>query len=67
MKGYFIKSMTVFVMVFVLLSGCGTRTAEVTKIPYGVSDSSAAHGEDFYFPKEIFRKGVSIRRVKSRI
>ena len=52
MKGYFIKSMTVFVMVFVLLSGCGTRTAEVTKIPYGVSDSSAAHGEDFYFPKE---------------
>ena len=52
MKGYSIKSMTVFVMVFVLLSGCGTRTTEVTKIPYGVSDSSEAHDEDFYFPKE---------------
>ena len=32
MKGYFSKSMTVFVMVFVVLSGCGTRTVEVTQV-----------------------------------
>ena len=52
MKGYLMKSMTVFVMVFVLLSGCGTRTAETVRMSYDVSDSSEAHDEDFYFPKE---------------
>ena len=52
MKGYFIKSMTVFVMVFVLLSGCGTRTAETVRISSDSSDSSEARDEDFYFPKE---------------
>ena len=52
MKGYLMKSMTVFVMAFVLLSGCGTRTAETVRMSSDVSDSSEAHDEDFYFPKE---------------
>ena len=52
MKGYFSKSMTVFVMVFVVLSGCGTRTVEVTQVRPEESCSSAASEEDFYFPDE---------------
>ena len=52
MKGYFLKSMTVFVMVFVLLSGCGVRTAELVRISSDEADSSEAHDESFYFPKE---------------
>lgn len=67
MKGYFLKSMTVFVMAFVLLSGCGARTVEITRSASGSagssgshgsadasgsSDSSEASGGDFYFHEE---------------
>ena len=58
MKGYFLKSMTVFVMAFVLLSGCGTRTVEYMQdssapaVSSGSSDAPSAPGGDFYFSKE---------------